>query len=122
MSGKIVNISAGQSDLQEHVKEALQHASREIKHEVNSNVEKTAKKDIRCNASDWLRVNLTKEVFESMTEDERNIVLRVRRNNFMIKKGDKFIRQVGMYDGKQYVSKFLLDVMLIVDKYKLQIK
>lgn len=108
-----------QDELKAKAEESLKHAKREVIHTINSNVEKIAKKIITCDASVWLKINLTSEIFDKLTEDEQKAVIKARRNDFKIVKGDKFIRQVGMYDGKQYVSKFINDINVICDKYKL---
>jgi len=97
--------------------DALKNAQRKIIHKINSNVVKTANKTIKCDASSWLKIKLTEEIFNKMTDQEKKDVLVAKRNKFMIVKGDQYIRQFGTYDGKTYVSKFIQPINDICNKY-----
>lgn len=108
-----------QEELKQKAKQAVEHASRTIEHKINSNVLKIASKDMKCDASAWLKINLTEELFNQMTSEEQESVLKAKRNQFLIKKGEAYIRQFGVYDGKKYVSKFNKQINEICAKYNL---
>jgi len=103
----------------EQFKKAVENASTEKILKITSNELKTATKTMECNASTWLQKRLSKETFDTFTEEEKAIVRKARMKRFMIVKGDKYIRQRGTYAGKAYVSKFIEEINAINDKYNL---
>lgn len=76
--------------------------------------EPVAKKDYSCDACVWL--------FESdyrygLTISEYRSIVKAQRNGYKIKSGDKYIYQVGIYDGNFYIFRAIPDIHKICLKY-----
>jgi hypothetical protein len=104
---------------QQKIKEAVEEAARKKEVTTSSAIEKTATKSIKCNACAWLKINLNPNLMSKLTEEEAEAVRSAKKNNFMIVKGQKFIRQRGSYDNKPFISKFLPEIHDICVKYNL---
>jgi len=85
--------------------------------EMLSNNTLVARKEYCCDASDWL-LNEGINGFGFSFAELREIVI-ARRNGWKIKKGEKYIRQRGKYDGDLYTFKAIPAIHKICLKYNL---
>lgn len=68
-------------------------------------IERTARKEYRCNACEWLS-ELDDFSWFSFAE-KRQVVKLLRKNKGMINKGEKYMHCTYKYDGEIHVSRFL---------------
>jgi hypothetical protein len=72
-----------------------------------------AKKDYVCTSCYFM---LSTDSFENLckdydlTSEEIESFIKAKENNFMIKKGDIYLYQVGIYDGDFYLSKVIPEI------------
>ena len=72
-----------------------------------------AKKDYICNACEWL---FETELID-FTIAEYRAMVRAKRNGYMIKKGERYLRQVNVCGGDFMVFKAIPEIDEICQKY-----
>lgn len=70
----------------------------------------TAENDIKCNASAWLKTKLGPRFTSKLDEADTQLVSRAIRQNFMILKGQKYVTEEGVYNGKPFTSYYLPEI------------
>ena len=81
----------------------------------------TARKEYDCDGSEWLTCDdfmSNPENYDVTFADMRTLV-KIRRENYKILKGTKYIYQVALFDGKFQVTRSRIDVAEICKKYDL---
>lgn len=78
----------------------------------------TARKDYHCDACEWIHNN---DGFRQMklTFSEWRSVVRAKKNNWKIKKGEKYLYQFNRYSSDVYSLKMIPEIHKICYKYKL---
>ena len=56
-----------------------------------------ARKDHRCDAWHWIEMGAP---FDWLTFAEKREIIKAKRNGYVIKKGDVYVRQSGLYEGE----------------------
>ena len=78
----------------------------------------TARKNYECDACGWLNIDLS-YVIELCTFTEKKQIVKARGNNWQIKKGQKYIKVKGIWEGEWSVYRAIPEIQNIIDKYKL---
>jgi len=78
----------------------------------------TATKDYPCSACEWFFVDdfLSDPKSYGVTFADMRILVNIRKDNYMIKKGMRYLYQVGIYDSF-YAVKARIDANEICNKY-----
>lgn len=76
-----------------------------------------ARKDYRCMACDWIREGVTDYSF--MTFAERRLIVLARRDEWKIKKGQRYTRAYCIYEGSGYTWKARPEIEALCHKYDL---
>lgn len=77
-----------------------------------------AKKDYHCCACEWLNEIGITDFIRQLTFSEKKVLVYARRNNWNIKKGEKYIYQVNIWEGEFNVYKAIKSVNDLCIKYK----
>lgn len=75
-----------------------------------------ASKDYVCEACEWL--NNYPDVVAEMTFREKRSVVRARKVGWLIKKGERYIRDRGILDGEFYTFRARPDINNLCHKYE----
>jgi len=75
-----------------------------------------ARKDYHCCAWEWL-ADCDWSEFDQLTFSERKAIVRAKRNNFMIKRGDIYTKTTGKYEGEFVVFRAIPELNAICKKY-----
>ena len=81
----------------------------------------TARKDYPCDACE----NLTVDDFMTNPKDygvsfaDMRTLVKIRKESYKIFKGERYLYQVGIFDGDFYALKCRLDAVHIINKYNL---
>lgn len=76
-----------------------------------------AKIKLPCDACMWLKIRMTKALFDSMTKSEQRSILRAQKHKYRIMPGQKYVHETGFYRGKAYESNYLEAIHQINMKY-----
>lgn len=76
----------------------------------------TARKDYRCEASDWIWEQVNEGLF---TFAEMRLIVKARREKWRIKKGQKYIKCQGKYMGEFTVFRARPELDELCRKYEL---
>jgi hypothetical protein len=74
-----------------------------------------ARKDYSCDSWEWLSNAWPLGDFLSFTEMRK--VVKAKRNSYKIKKGDRYFKQTGLYDGEFYTFRAIPDLNEICMKH-----
>lgn len=84
---------------------------------------KKVKKDHYCNACDWLRngdgLGMIRNGEIKTTISERRAIVKAKNNNWKVKKGERAIYFVGVYNGDFYYCHCIPEIHNICVKYDL---
>lgn len=78
--------------------------------------EPKARKDYCCDAAEWV---LNSGVIEALTFSEKRTIVKARRDKWRIKKGTRYVKCQGKFNGEFTVFKARFDLAIICEAYKL---
>ena len=88
-----------------------------IEADVIKQTKKIAKKDIACDACNWLFLKMNLTLFNKISKKEQKAVQRMQRAKGIILKGSHYIEEEGVYNGKPYASNYVSSIHEINIKF-----
>lgn len=82
---------------------------------------KTARKEYGCAASEWICAIGERDLINDydLSFADKRKVIKMRDEHYRIKPGDKYLEQVGLFEGSFYCVQCRLDVVEMCKKYDL---
>lgn len=78
-----------------------------------------AKKDYQCMASDWIINGDLAETFRCCDWEQKRSIIRARRNGYKILKGQKYLRQAIVFEGRMETFRAIPEMHEICVEYDL---
>ena len=84
--------------------------------DLEKNTEPKAAKDYPCDACEWIFNSINEGIFSF---DEMRLIVKAKRDNWKVKKGQKYVKVTGIWNGDWSVFRGRPEIDALCHKYKI---